>query len=145
MEIMEEVRKINEVLRNSRISELCDKIYCLSRSLYKLAERMYDAFDVLFFKPLVFKEGEIIQTNVLVVQLYSCSEKIHEVKVDENTTIAELFNKIFESEEIRKRLLDEMQVVLHEIVREIALSADLVRRIEEIESKVEDIRSKVHY
>jgi hypothetical protein len=143
MEIIKEVKKLNEVLRNSRISELCDKVYCLSRSLSKLAGRMYDAFDILFFKPLIFEAGQEKQVSTLIVQLYACNVKIHEIRVDEGITIVELFNKIFESEDIKKQLLSDIYVALHEIIREIALSADLVRRIEEIERKVEDIRSKI--
>jgi hypothetical protein len=144
MDIIEEVKKINELLRNSRISELCDKIYCLSRSLDKLAERLnYDAFEILFFKPVVFEAGEVKPTSEVVVHLYSCNIKVYEMRVDENTTITELFNKIFTVDEIKERILSKMYAILHEIVREVVLSADLVRRVEEIESKIEEIRRKL--
>jgi hypothetical protein len=142
--IVEEVKKLNEVLKNTRISELCSKVYCLSKSLRKLAERDYDAFDILFFKPVIFEAGKEIRTSTLTVQLYSCSKKVYEIKVDESITIAELFNKIFdESKNIEEQLLSEIYATLHELVREIALSADLVKRVEEVERKVEEIRSKI--
>ena len=144
MEIVREVEEISKVIGSSKISELCDKIYCLSRSLDKLAERLnYDAFELLFFKPIRFQNGEIKPTSEVVVHLYSCNTKVYEMRVDENTTIAGLFKKIFESSDIRERILDKMQELLHETIREITLKADLVRRIEEVERKIEEIERKI--
>ena len=143
-EIAKEVEEINKVIGSSKISELCDKLYCLSRSLRKLAEGInYDAFEILFFKPVRIESGELKPTEEVTVHLYSCGVKVYEMRVSEKITIAELFLRIRENEEIRRRLLDEMQIALHEIVRETVLKADLVRRIEEVERKIEEIERKI--
>lgn len=144
--IVKEIEEINKVLKNTRISELCNRLYCLSKSLKKLELTEgfnYDSFELLFFKPVIIEGGEIVPTSEVTVHLYSCGVKVGEIKVSEDTTIAELLLRIRENEEIRRRLLDEMQIVLHEIIREIVLRADLVRRVEEVENKIEDIRRKL--
>jgi hypothetical protein len=134
IEIVEELKKLNEILKNQKISELCDVLYCLSKSLYKLADKSYDAFDVIFFKG---RDG-------VLVQLYSCSTLVHEVKVSEDITIRELFEKIFSDEQLRKRLLDEMQIYLYRIVREFVIDVDLPRRLEELEREIEDIKRMIN-
>jgi len=125
--IVELVKKINETLRESKISELCKKLYAYGRALDAIVNKKHYMFELQF---------SVVGYNEYRVQLHVDNEYVGTVYVPLNTTVDAMFEKIFNNQELRERLVSEIYETIAELAEEIASRANLVERVREIEKRL---------
>jgi predicted house-cleaning noncanonical NTP pyrophosphatase (MazG superfamily) len=128
-ETISEIERINEVLKDSKIGELCDILDAYGRALRALVEKRPDRFDIMFIAHA---------DRSYTVKLFVGNEEISYMSVNGNTTINDMFERIFSSQEIKDKVVTMIHKTLAEIAIEIAEKADLVRRVKEIEEKLKE-------
>ena len=126
--IVETIKKINETLKDTRISELCEKLKAYAHTLDAITNKKHYWFEVHFSK---LANGEY------KTELYVSGEHIYTVYVKCNTTIDAMFDNVFGSQEIKSEVVERIYKTLAEIADEISSKADLVERIKSIEEKLE--------
>ena len=129
--IIEIVKKINEILKSSKISELCNKLYAYAKALDAVINKKHYVFEVQFELISSMYAGSEYR-----VRLYVDSEQIWSISIDTDATIKAMFEKIFTSQEIRNELVNKIYRILAELASEIASKADIVQRIKEIEERL---------
>jgi 2-hydroxy-3-keto-5-methylthiopentenyl-1-phosphate phosphatase len=131
--IVETIKKINEALKDTRISELCEKLYAYAKALDAIVNKKHYIFELQF--ELV---GTAYAGMEYIVRLYVGNEQISSISIDTDATIKAMFEKIFTSQEMRSHIVNTIHKTLAEIAEEIAEKADLVERIKEIEERLEE-------
>jgi hypothetical protein len=131
--IVEIVKKINEILKSSKISELCGKLEAYSKALEAIMNKRHYMFELHFSITSYAHAPDEYKVN-----LYVDNEHVYTIYVPLNTTIDAMFEKIFTSQEARNELVNKIHKTLAEISEEIADKADLVKRIKEIEERLEE-------
>jgi hypothetical protein len=126
--IIEELKKINEVLKDSRIDDLCSELYAYARTLEAVVTSDTDILHLRFHYNL---DGTY--TVYLIVNEYYTGE----VYVENTRSISDLFKTIFGSQELKESLVKKILGVLVEVSKEIASKADLVERVKRLEEVVE--------
>jgi hypothetical protein len=129
--IVEIVKKINEALKDTRISELCKKLDSYRRALDAIVNKKHYIFELQF--ELV---GTAYAGMEYRVRLYVNDEQIWSISIDTDATIKAMFEKIFTSQEMRSHIVNTIHKTLAEIAEEIADKADLVKRVREIEERL---------
>jgi hypothetical protein len=132
-EIRKEVEKINEILKSSKISELCSKLEAYAEALDAVINEKHYMFKLHFSITSYSHAGREYK-----IQIYVDSEHIYTLYVPLGTSVDALFEKIFTSQEVRNELTNKIHKTLIEIAKEIADKADLVKRIKEIEERLEE-------
>jgi uncharacterized protein YqgV (UPF0045/DUF77 family) len=131
--IVEVIKKINEALKDSKISELCEKLSAYSKALDALINKKHYMFELHFSIVAYAHAGSEYRIN-----LYVDDEYIHTVYVPLGTTIDAMFEKIFTSQEIRDSVVKKIHDTLVDLAEEIASKADIVKRVEELEELVRE-------
>jgi hypothetical protein len=131
--ILETVEKINEALRDTRISELCAKLKAYARALDALVNKKHHWFDLQFVVNVYQYAGSDYRVNISVN-----GELISSITVGRNATVDTVFERIFTSQEVKSEVVDKIYKTLAELVSEIASKANLVERIKEIEKRLEE-------
>ena len=127
-EIKDEIKKINEMLKDSRIADLCDELNAYARTLEAILIKDSDILHLRFHYDLA--GGYVVY---LVVNGYYTGE----VYVENTKSISDLFKTIFESQGLRESLVKNISRILVEVSKEIASKADLVERIKRLEETIE--------
>jgi len=131
--IVEIVKKINEALKDTRISELCKKLDSYRRALDAIVNKKHYIFELQFELVSFTYTGSEYR-----VRLYVDSEPIWSTSIETDATIKAMFEKIFTSQEIISHIVYTIHKTLAEIAEEIADKADLVKRVREIEERLEE-------
>jgi hypothetical protein len=127
--ILETVRKINEALKDTKISELCEKLEAYAKALDAIVNRKHHMFTLHFAK---------IGHNEYKIGLYADDVYIYTIYVQHDVTIDSLFESIFTNQELRNKLINDIYETLSEIAHEVAERADLVKQIKEIKQRLEE-------
>jgi hypothetical protein len=131
--ITEIVKKINEVLKDSKIDGLCRKLDSLAKALDAVVNKKHHMFELHFSVTSYTYAG-----REYAVRLYVDGEYIYTAYAEPNTTIDAMFEKIFTSEEIKSEIVRKIHETLAELASEVASKANLVERIKEIEERLEE-------
>jgi N-glycosylase/DNA lyase len=131
--IVETVKKINEALKDTRISELCGKLDAYAKALDAVINKKHYMFKVHF--SIV---GYAYAGTEYAIRLYVDNEHIYTVYVPLGTTIDAMFEKIFTSQEIKSSVVSKIHDTLADLASEIAGKANLVERIKSIEERLEE-------
>jgi hypothetical protein len=132
-EIRKEVEKINEILRETKIEELCKKLRAYANALDAVINEKHYAFKLHFSITSYSHAG-----REYAVRLYVDNEYIYTVHVEPGTTIDALFEKVFTSEDVRNDIVKRIHGTLVEVAKEIADKADIIERIRSIEERLEE-------
>jgi len=127
--ILETVRKINEVLKDSKIAELCEKLNAYSATLDAIVNRKHHTFTLHFAK---------IGHNEYKVGLYADDVYIYTIYVQHDVTIDSLFESIFANQELRNKLINDIYETLSEIAHEIADKANIIEQVKRIEERLKE-------
>jgi len=127
--IVETIKKINETLKDTRISELCEKLKAYAHTLDAITNKKHYWFEVHFSK---LANGEY------KIELYVSGEHIYTVYVKSDTAVDAMFESIFAMQEIRDHVVSKIHDTLVDIAHEIADKANLVERIKEIEERLRE-------
>jgi DNA repair exonuclease SbcCD ATPase subunit len=131
--IVEIVKKINETLKDTRISELCGKLDAYSKALDAVINKKHYMFELHFSTVAYAHAGSEYK-----IRLYVDNEHVFTVYVPLGTTIDAMFEKIFTSQEIKSEIVKKIHDTLAELASEIAEKADIIQRIKEIEERLEE-------
>jgi glutamate-1-semialdehyde aminotransferase len=131
--ILDVVKKINEALKDTRISELCEKLNAYAKALDALVNRKNYMFELHFSIVAYTHAGSEYR-----IRLYVDNEHVLTAYVPLGTTIDAMFEKIFTSPNYKEELVDKIHGTLTELAREITSKADIVQRIKEIEKRLEE-------
>jgi hypothetical protein len=129
--IVETIKKINEALKDTRISELCEKLYAYAKALDAIVNKKHYIFELQF--ELV---GTAYAGMEYIVRLYVGNEQISSISINTGATLKEMFEKIFSSQEIRDYVVGKIYRILAELAEEVANKADVIQRIKEIEERL---------
>jgi hypothetical protein len=122
--IVEEVKKIKEVLKEWKIDVLCDELDAYAQALNAVVNKDTD--------PLMLNFHYDMAGNY-VVYVYSKGFNVGRVFVSTETSIKDLLNVVFNSEELKKKLVKDILRIISVIASEIAEKANLVERIKSLE------------
>jgi len=131
--VIEIVRRINEVLKDSEIAELCRRLDSYATALDAVVNKKYHWFDVQFVLVSTAHAG-----TDFTVRLYVKGEYIYSISVERNTTIEQMFEKVFSSQELKTELTNRIYDILSEIASEIASKANIVQRVKELEERLRE-------
>jgi len=127
--ILETVRKINEVLKDTKVSELCEKLKAYARALDAITNKKHYMFNVHFSK---------LANQEYKVQLYVDGEHIYIVYIPHDASVDTMFERIFALQEIRDHVVSKIHDTLVDIAHEIADKANIVQQIKEIEERLRE-------
>jgi Zn-dependent oligopeptidase len=130
-ELKAKTDEINSVLKNSKIDYLIRNLETLSYALGSIIGQKKQAFK-LRLDP---SERNI---EVYVDEIY-----ITDIAVNDNTTIQQVFEKLFTTEEIKLRLANKIYEKISELANEISRSANIYGDLEYIYGKLEDIERQL--
>jgi hypothetical protein len=131
--IVEVVKKINEALKDTRISELCEKLNAYAKALDALVNRKNYMFNLQ-----ISIVGYAHAGTEYAIRLYVEKEHIYTVYVPLNTTIDAMFEKIFTSQEIKSSVVSKIHDTLADLADEISRKANIVKLVKEIEERLEE-------
>ena len=126
--IIEEIKKLNEVLKNSRITVLTEELEAYARALRAVIVKSTDDLH------LEFHYNQDMNYKIYII---TSGYYIDNLVVSKDTSVASLFNTIFTSRELREALVEKILMTITEISREIAAKANLFERIRRLEEALE--------
>jgi FMN phosphatase YigB (HAD superfamily) len=126
--IRDEVKKLNEVLKDSRIAVLAEELDAYAGALYSIVTKSTD------YIKLEFHYDQARNYKVYVI---SKGYYIGSLLISESASIRDLFNAIFTSSELREKILTEIFAIISKLASEVAERADLVERVRRLEEIVE--------
>jgi hypothetical protein len=127
--LVEEVKKINEILRDSKIDELCDEIYVYAGALGDSLEGKISTFAFRI-------EGG----TIYVYDIFRASGPIElwSARIPESTDIIEMLKNLISSEAFRVAVVEKMLKTISVLGKELATKADIVRKVQELEEKLRE-------
>jgi Zn-dependent oligopeptidase len=130
-ELKAKVEEINKVLQNSKISSILSDLETLSHTLKSLVEERKQAFSIK------------IDYMERFIDIYVNDMHIAEIDGGENLTLAEIFRKLFSSEEIKQRLAMRIYEKIAELSKAIVDSANIYEDLRYIYGKLEEIERQL--
>jgi hypothetical protein len=127
--ILEEIKKINEVLKDEKISELCRELRARAGALEAINKKYPSTFTLRFVRG-----GDVYYADIYVDNV-----KIAYLQCNSNTTLDKMFEELFSSEEIRASLLHEIHNTLAELAKLVAEKADAYERLKKIEEELGEL------
>jgi hypothetical protein len=127
--VVEEVKKINEILKDTRISKLCDEISAYAKALERAVHGFIIDFAYRFY-------GD----NVAVYDIFSADRPIElwTGALPSGQDIAAVLRTVVTSDAFKGEVMRKMLLAIAELGKELADKADIVRRVEELEKRLVD-------
>lgn len=128
--LIEEVNKINEMLKDSKISELCDEVYVYARALEDSLEGKISIFAFRI-------EGGTIH----IYDIFRADRPIElwsGLLPEASTNVIEMLKSLVSSEGFRVEVMKKMLKTINALGAELANKADIVRKVRELEERLRE-------
>jgi rRNA pseudouridine-1189 N-methylase Emg1 (Nep1/Mra1 family) len=130
-EILAEVRKINDLLKDSEIEKTADRLYLYTTALKNLIER-----NLTVFRFKLQRSGDIIYVEVY--HEYDPEQDILVFTVNGSTAMDQVLEKLFSTERHETALLRMIVNRIIELSKALSERANIVERVRELERKLQD-------
>jgi len=128
--LIEEVNKINEMLKDSKISELCDEVYVYARALEDSLEGKISIF--------AFR---IERGTIHIYDIFRADRPIElwsGLLPEASTNVIEMLKSLVSSEGFRVEVMKKMLKTINALGAELANKADIVRKVRELEERLRE-------
>jgi hypothetical protein len=123
--------EINKVLQNSKISSILNDIDVLGNALKSIIEERKQAFSIK------------IDYMERFIDIYVDNVFLAEIEGNENMTLAEIFKKLFSSEEIKQRIVMKIYEKITDLAKAIVDSANIYEDLKYIYARLENIEKQL--
>jgi predicted RNase H-like nuclease (RuvC/YqgF family) len=130
-EIKAKINEINNILNDTKIATVCEILDILGEGLRAILERNKTKFHL----QMDYNERSL---NIYVRDIYIAS-----IDVEETTTLKEIYEKLFSSDEIRQRIVEKIYDKIAELATILSWRADVIRELRNVEREIEELERRL--
>jgi uncharacterized coiled-coil DUF342 family protein len=130
-EIKTKLAEINNIIKDTKLADMYDALEILSVALNAVISRDKRPFTL----QMDYTERSI---NITVKGLYITS-----IEISGNTTIQEIYEKIFNSDEIKQRIIEKIYEKISELAETLSWRANIIEKLKYIEQEIAAIETRL--